>query len=38
MKQELSGIQVSTFFGLNNFENIWAMKVIFFKKNTEYFM
>ena len=32
MKQELSGIQVTTFFGINNFGNIEAMKVILFFK------
>ena len=29
LKRKLSGIQVTTFFGVNNFENIWAMKLIF---------
>ena len=31
-KQDLWGIQETTFFGLNNFQNVWAIKVIFFKK------
>ena len=30
LKQELSGIEVTTFFGLNNFRNISAMKTMFF--------
>ena len=31
-KRKLSDIQVTTLFGVNNFQNIWAMKVIFFFK------
>ena len=29
LKQDLSGIQVTTFLGVNNFQNIEAMKLIF---------
>ena len=32
LKRELSGIQVTTFFRVNNFQNIWAMKLIFVLK------
>ena len=34
-KQEFSNIQVTTLFGLNKFENIWAMMVIFFWKTVK---
>ena len=30
LKRELSCIQVTTFFGVNNFQNVWALKLIFF--------
>ena len=32
LKREISGIQVTTTFGVNNFQNIWAMKLVFFLK------
>ena len=32
VKQELLAIQGTTFFGVNNLESIWAMKLIFFLK------
>ena len=32
LKQELFDIQWSTFFGVNNFQNIWAIKLILFFK------
>ena len=30
LKRELSGIQVTTFSGVNNLQNVWALKLIFF--------
>ena len=38
MKRKLSGIEVNTFFGVNNFQNISAMKLIFSLENVENFM
>ena len=35
LKQELTCIQVATFFALNNFQNMWAMKVSFFWKTLQ---
>ena len=39
LKHELSDIQVTTFFGVNNFGNIWAMKMIgFFSKCVKFYL
>ena len=37
LKQELSGIQVTIFLGVNNFQNISAIKVIFFSKCAKFY-
>ena len=38
LKQKLTGIEVATFLGINNFQIIEAMKLIFFKKNEQNFV